>query len=845
MIINTTDDLIRKVENVALAVCALFFLSGCIGFPVYSTTVVEQNKSIDLNAKIPEHVNVSSAYFNNNHAYKRLGVKSGELMSFEYRDNQCISYKNPSDLSKFYFGFSRLVGFPPSYIKAQCELELWYNDNKIALLKVDTGYFHIVGIYIFSLLGHAVYYDGARGSLKASDALRKAYPYLPLETRRKLYNTELEFVENELNDEQKKEYYAEKERERQKKLAAKKERQRRLAEKRERERRLAEKREQERKRQLSEKRERERRLEERRKRRLAEQRERERKQQLAEQRERERLEYERRVSVAFSGGAPTFSSWQQTLPYSGTSSGNALLDIKNRYEATATAYLQLADKQTQIPKVPQPELPPQVAVEQGKYESDRTFEERVQAAIDERNEKIVQLQERYQQQVAERNARIDALNQLQRQRQAQLEDNKIEFMADAMRAELVDFKVRNASFDQATALLYFDLYSTNSDYQELIAIETHDPVITERLAENPEQIQPELTFRIEGDGFSLQQVTLKSGAVSEVAQVMAAKNVTSRGQQRVVIDSSKLEAASGIATVAGLQKQNPNIVDRFRTGVITYNNGKTEQRDTGLDNDELWLAVQDLRNSRLNDNAFLFVIGIEDYKSAAPVPYAENSALVTKELLRVKAGVPDKNVYLLTQDKTTGTQIRGELSKMLGRLDSDSLVYFYYAGHGVPDIGSNESVYLLPADAVQGAYQDDNFKLDNIMRQIAARQPQHAYFFLDTCFSGRVNRNELLFPGVGALMVETIKPKVPENVTVFYGGQGTQFANAFDDKRHRLMSYYLAKGVLEGKDSISELSNYVNRAVRKESLVKGGDFRQEPFIDGATEGRLFRTAAAR
>ena len=593
--------------------------------------------------------------------------------------------------------------------------------------------------------------------------------------------------------------------------------------------------ERERKRKLAERRERERRLAE----------GRERKQQLAEQRERERLEYERRISVAFSGGMPTFSSWQQTFPYAGASSGKALLDIKNRYEATATAYLQLADKQTQIPKVPQPQLPPQVAVEQGKYESDKTFGERVQAAIDERNDKIVQLQERYQQQVAERNARIDALNQLQRQRQAQLEDNKIDFIADAMKAELVDFKVRNASFDQATALLYFDLYSTNSDYQELIAIESHDPLITERLAENPEQIQPELTFHIEGNGFSLQQVTLKAGRISEVAQVMTAKNVSSRGQQRVVIDSSKLEAASGIAAVAGLQKQNPNIVDRFRTGVITYNNGKTEQRDTGLDNDELWLAVQDLRNSRLNDNAFLFVIGIEDYKSAAPVPYAENSALVTKELLRVKAGVPDKNVYLLTQDKTTGTQIRGELSNMLGRLDSDSLVYFYYAGHGVPDIGNNESVYLLPADAVQGAYQDDNFKLDNIMRQIAARQPQHAYFFLDTCFSGRVNRNELLFPGVGALMVETIKPKVPENVTVFYGGQGTQFANAFDDKRHRLMSYYLAKGVLEGKDGISELSNYVNRAVRKESLVKGGDFRQEPFIDGATEGRLFRTAAAR
>ena len=93
-------------------------------------------------------------------------------------------------------------------------------------------------------------------------------------------------------------------------------------------------------------------------------------------------------------------------------------------------------------------------------------------------------------------------------------------------------------------------------------------------------------------------------------------------------------------------------------------------------------------------------------------------------------------------------------------------------------------------------------------------------------------------------MLKMKLPKLLANVNVFYGGQGTQFANAFEDKRHRLMSYYLAKGVLDGKDSISELSNYVNRAVRKESLVKGGDFRQEPFIDGATEGRLFRTAAA-
>ena len=810
------SEMIKPAIKIILTISFLITISGCIGWPTYKHHVQGFNKETNLNSDIPEVINVESAYFlRNGTAFKKIDTDD--------KKGSCIKQDRPSEGEMIAGILGWFFGFIPSHLEFNCYLELWYNDSKLVNIRVERSYLHVIGVPVAG--GVAALAFASPGRYKETTpakVLVLAYPYLPLETRRKLYNTESEFVDNEYTDEQKKAYYAEKERERQKKLAAEKERQRRLAEKRERERKLAAQRERERK--------------------LAAERERQR--QLAEQRERERLEYERRVSVAFSGGVPTFSSWQQTFPYAGTSSGKALLDIKNRYEATATAYLQLADKQTQIPKVPQPELPPQVAVEQGKYESDKTFEERVQAAIDERNDKIVQLQERYQQQVNERNARIDALNQLQRQRQAQLEDNKIEFMADAMRAELLDFKVRNASFDQATALLYFDLYSTNSDYQELIAIETHDPVITERLAENPEQIQPELTFRIEGDGFSLQQVTLKAGAISEVAQVMAAKNVTSRGQQRVVIDSSKLEAASGIAEVAGLQKQNPNIVDRFRTGVITYNNGKTEQRDTGLDNDELWLAVQKLRNSQLNDNAFLFVIGIEDYLSTAPVPYAENSALVTKELLRVKAGVPDKNVYLLTQDKTTGTQIRGALSNMLERLDSDSLVYFYYAGHGVPDIRNNESVYLLPADAVQGAYQDDNFKLDNIMRQIAARQPQHAYFFLDTCFSGRVNRNDLLFPGVGALMVETIKPKVPENVTVFYGGQGTQFANAFEDKRHRLMSYYLAKGVLDGRDTISDLSNYVNIKVKIESLARGGDFRQEPFIDGATKGRLFRTAAA-
>ena len=763
--INSTN----IVKSTILIIFVLLFGAGCVAFPSNKPTMLALKEQTDLNTKIPEEINASNAYFFNSrgkgYAYSELVIPVIDLDKASTFDKYCINSKMPHQLVVSYTAFSVMFGFPPSYARYKCELELWYGVNKIARLEVNGGHLHIIGVPLLGAMGHAVMHGRSWGALQASEALAFAYSYLPLETRRKLYQTDLDFVENELTDEQAKEFYAE-------------------------------------------------------------------------------LDSERR-RVVFNGDKPRFSPWYQALPYSGVSSGNALVAIKNHYEAIATAYLRLADKQTQIPEVLQPEVPPAITLDQSPYETNRVFEQRIQETIEERNNRIVELQELYQQQVAERNARIDALNQLQKQRQAQLKDNKIEFMADAMRAELLDFKVRNASFDQATALLYFDLYSTNSDYQELIAIETHDPVITERLAENPEQIQPEVTFRIEGDGFSLQQVTLKAGAISEVAQVMAAKNVTSRGQQRVVIDSSKLEAASGIAAVAGLQKQNPNIVDRFRTGVITYNNGKTEQRETGLDNDELWLAVQDLRNSRLNDNAFLFVIGIEDYKNAAPVPYAENSALVTKELLRVKAGAPDKNVYLLTQDKTTGTQIRGELSKMLGRLDSDSLVYFYYAGHGVPDISNNESVYLLPADAVQGFYQDDNFKLDNIMRQIAARQPQHAYFFLDTCFSGRVNRNELLFPGVGALMVETIKPKVPENVTVFYGGQGTQFANAFDDKRHRLMSYYLAKGVLDGKDSISELSSYVNRAVRKESLVKGGDFRQEPFIDGATEGRLFRTAAAR
>ncbi len=92
------------------------------------------------------------------------------------------------------------------------------------------------------------------------------------------------------------------------------------------------------------------------------------------------------------------------------------------------------------------------------------------------------------------------------------------------------------------------------------------------------------------------------------------------------------------------------------------------------------------------------LIGIEKYRNAAPAAYSSHDAVLMKEYLNKFAGVPEENIFLITDDKATKTEIELLLQDKIKKLlkEGDTL-YFYYAGHGIPDVG-DQTPYILPSD---------------------------------------------------------------------------------------------------------------------------------------------------
>ena len=67
------------------------------------------------------------------------------------------------------------------------------------------------------------------------------------------------------------------------------------------------------------------------------------------------------------------------------------------------------------------------------------------------------------------------------------------------------------------------------------------------------------------------------------------------------------------------------------------------------------------------------------------------------------------------------------------------------------------------------------------------------------------------------------------NINVFYAGEADQFANEYQDKGHRLFSYFYAKGLLKNLEA-RELEQYVQRNVRRVSVNRGPDYEQTPYF---------------
>ena len=284
--------------------------------------------------------------------------------------------------------------------------------------------------------------------------------------------------------------------------------------------------------------------------------------------------------------------------------------------------------------------------------------------------------------------------------------------------------------------------------------------------------------------------------------------------------------------------------DRYESQQIDLSVTRLEDRPEALDDrdfpqDELPDLLKTVEQAPSDPRLYALVIGISDYAEAADVPYAARSAQTFAHVLRKALGAQAENVALLTNAEATSGRLRGRLRATLARLGRQDRLVVYYAGHGVPDRADS---YLLAQDAVPGSYMEPDLRLSALYKQIAASSVGHALVFIDACFSGRADRDTMIFPGIAPARLQP-RPGlvVSDRISVLSAGGSEEFANQDETRGHRLFGYYLMRALLDQggrRLTMATLHDQVREEVLRASLRLGPEFRQEPELHGNTSARV-------
>lgn len=250
-------------------------------------------------------------------------------------------------------------------------------------------------------------------------------------------------------------------------------------------------------------------------------------------------------------------------------------------------------------------------------------------------------------------------------------------------------------------------------------------------------------------------------------------------------------------------------------------------------------------------NRWAVVIGISKYLNAdrgiPQLQFAHRDAVAFMDFLRSPHGggfVPTHTKLLINEEATT-RNIRSALFTFLKQAEKDDLVIIYFAGHGAPEIGRPDNLYLLSYDTDVDDMASTAFPMWDmetaLKRYIAA---ERVLVFADACHSAGVGGEAGLRSVGNNNLINTylsnLQKTKPGRVTITASeaNELSREGKEWDD--HGVFTYYLLKGLKGDADSdnngivtISEAFNYVNNKVRRST-----NSQQHPNIQGKFDNNL-------
>ena len=186
----------------------------------------------------------------------------------------------------------------------------------------------------------------------------------------------------------------------------------------------------------------------------------------------------------------------------------------------------------------------------------------------------------------------------------------------------------------------------------------------------------------------------------------------------------------------------------------------------------------------------------------------------------------------MIEDKSTTGAIKDNLELLIRNIKEGDTIYFYYSGHGIPVLPDNEP-YILPKDKMPEMIgKDEFFKLRNIYKMLSDSKASKVVAIIDSCFSGATDGVSVV-KGVAATRLKPKKVTFDTNkMVVMTAGQDKQYSNMYEEKGHRLFTYFVMKSLLKGKHNSEDIYREVYTNVKDESFKMGDMKVQEPQLEG-------------
>jgi len=195
-----------------------------------------------------------------------------------------------------------------------------------------------------------------------------------------------------------------------------------------------------------------------------------------------------------------------------------------------------------------------------------------------------------------------------------------------------------------------------------------------------------------------------------------------------------------------------------------------------------------------NPDNFAVVIGIEKYSELPSAQFAERDAEAVKAHL-LAMGYPSRNIVFLTGEKAGRAGIEKYLERWLPRnTNENSRVFFYFCGHGAPDVKSGEA-YLVPWDGDANYLETTGYSIKRLYEMLGKLKAKEVIVAMDACFSGAGGRS-VLAQGARPLVTK-LDSAAPQsgNIVSISASAASEITGTLQEQGHGIFTYYFLKGL--------------------------------------------------